>query len=156
MTKFLAMRKLGALRPIDEAGIEALSHVGEGEIIQVSYSRPRSLKMHRMFWALMTIVWSNLDHGRYPTVENLVAAVKISTGHRELIVLPGGAEVYVPKSISFATSSPLKGLIRAGSPSSVTWTGTPLSSVPVEPVHVSSISSQRLRWSWPKQRRSTR
>lgn len=102
MTKFLAMRKLGALRPIDEAGIEALSHVGEGEIIQVSYSRPRSLKMHRMFWALMTIVWSNLDHGRYPTVENLVAAVKISTGHRELIVLPGGAEVYVPKSISFA------------------------------------------------------
>src|SRR5437773_1955110 len=37
----------------------------------------------------------------------------------------------IPATI-ITTSSPANGLMRDGSPSSVTWTGTPLSSVPVD------------------------
>ena len=40
--------------------------------------------------------------------------------------------------------------MRAGRPSSAGNTAGPVSSVPVEPVQVSSISSQRPRWSWPR------
>ena len=50
----------------------------------------------------------------------------------------------------FATASGSKGLMRAGIPNSVGCTGGPVSSVPVLPVAVSSISSQRARWSWPR------
>lgn len=102
MTKFLAVKKLSALRPLDEAGETALGSFGDGEVVTVEVKRARNPKHHRMFWALMTIVWNNMDHERYPTVENLVAAVKISTGHRETVQLPNGTEVYIPKSISFA------------------------------------------------------
>src|SRR5499426_3457335 len=49
-----------------------------------------------------------------------------------------------------ATCSPSNGLMRAGWPTSVGCTGLPVSIVAVEDVHVSSISSQRARWSWPR------
>lgn len=101
-SKFLAIKKLGALRPIDDTGQEVLGHLGDGEIIEVEFRKKRNVQHHRKFWALMTIVWNNIDHGRYPTVESLVAAIKISTGHREMITLPNGTEVYIPRSISFA------------------------------------------------------
>src|SRR5262249_35904546 len=51
---------------------------------------------------------------------------------------------------SLATSSPLKGLMRPGWPNSVLWGGFAFSIVPVEEVHVSSISSHRPRWSCPR------
>ena len=50
----------------------------------------------------------------------------------------------------FATCSPSYGLMRAGRPSSVGCTGLPVSIVASAEVQVSSISSQRLRWSWPR------
>lgn len=102
MTKFLAVKKLSALRPLDEAGEVALGSIGDGEVVTVEVRKTRNPKHHRKFWALMTIVWDNMDHDRYPTVENLVAAIKISAGHREVVQLPNGTEVYIPKSISFA------------------------------------------------------
>ena len=49
-----------------------------------------------------------------------------------------------------ATCSPSNGLIRAGCPISVGCTGLPVSIVAVDDVHVSSISSHRARWSWPR------
>ena len=102
MTKFLAIKKLNTLRPLDEAGEVALGSIGDGETVTVEIRKTRNPQHHRMFWALMTLVWDNLDHERYPTVENFVAAVKIGTGHRETVFLPNGKEIYIPKSISFS------------------------------------------------------
>lgn len=102
MVKFLAVKKLSALRPIDEAGEVALRSFGDGELVTVDVKKARNAKHHRMFWALMTVVWDNLDHGRYPTLDSFVAAVKIGTGHREVVFLSNNTEVYIPKSISFS------------------------------------------------------
>lgn len=102
MSKFLAQKHLGALRPADDAGCEALRKVGNGELVTVEIKKSRNIKHHRMFWALMTIVHDNIDHERYPTVEDLTAAVKISAGLRTRIELPNGEIGFIPGSIAFS------------------------------------------------------
>ncbi len=101
MAKFLAAKHLGALRPVDEAGEDAMRKIGQGEILTVEVKQPRNIKHHRMFWALMSLVWQNLDNDRYPTVEDFVDAVKITVGHRKRIELPTGAVGFIPQSIAF-------------------------------------------------------
>lgn len=101
MAKFLVAKCLGALRPVDEAGEDALRKIASGEVISVEIKRPRNVRHHRMFWALMSIVHQNIDGDRYPTVEDLVAAVKIAAGHRTTIQLPNGDIGFIPKSIAF-------------------------------------------------------
>lgn len=101
MAKFIAQKHLGALRPADEAGSDALRKIANGEIISIEIKRPRNIRHHRMFWALMTIVHDNMDHERYPTVEDLTAAIKIAAGLRTRIELPNGDVGFIPGSIAF-------------------------------------------------------
>lgn len=102
MAVFLASKQLGALRPVDDCGQEALRKIAQGSIVSIEVKRPRNVKFHRMFWALMSIVHENTDGERYPTVEDLVAAVKISAGLRTRIELPNGEIGFIPGSIAFA------------------------------------------------------
>jgi hypothetical protein len=102
MARFLAQKHLGALRPADDAGCEALRKIGNGQIVSVEIKQSRNIKHHRMFWALMSIVHDNMDHERYPTVEDLVAAVKIYAGLRTRIELPNGTVGFIPGSLAFA------------------------------------------------------
>lgn len=99
--KFIAQKHLGALRPADEAGQEALRKLGNGELVTVEVRKSRNIRHHRLFWALMTIVHQNLDGDRYPTVEDLTAAVKIAVGLRTRIELPSGEIGFIPGSIAF-------------------------------------------------------
>lgn len=101
MTKFLAAKHLNSLRPVDEGGEDALRKIGHGEMVMIEVKRHRNIKHHRMFWALMTLVWEQMDTERYPTVEDLVAAVKISAGLRTRIELPNGEVGFIPGSIAF-------------------------------------------------------
>lgn len=101
MAKFLAQKHLNSFRPVDDAGHEALRKIGQGEVIEIEFRRKRNIKHHRMFWALMTIVHDNMDHERYPTVEDLTAAVKIAAGLRTRIDLPNGEVGFIPGSIAF-------------------------------------------------------
>lgn len=94
-------RHLGSLRPVDEGGEDALRKIGQGELVMVEIKRPRNAKHHRLYWALITLVWQNMDGGRYPTAEDLHAAVKIAAGLRTTIVLPDGSVGYIPGSIAF-------------------------------------------------------
>lgn len=105
MAQFLAAKKLSALYPVDEAGEAVLRSMGQGEIVSLVIRRPRNIRHHRLFWALMGLTWENLPHERYPTVEALVTEVKIATGHYDQrIVHLGGTQytVLTPRSISFA------------------------------------------------------
>lgn len=101
MAKFIAQKHLGSLRPADDAGHEALRKLGNGELVSVVVKKSRNIKHHRMFWALMTIVHDNMDGERYPTVEDLTAAVKIASGLRTRIELPNGEVGFIPGSIAF-------------------------------------------------------
>ena len=75
--------------------------LGQGEVVMIEMKRPRNVKHHRMFWALMSLVWENMDSARYPTVDDLVSAIKIATGHRTRIELPNGEIGFIPGSIAF-------------------------------------------------------
>jgi hypothetical protein len=101
MAKFLAQKYLNSLRPADDAGLDALRKIGNGEFVSVEIKKSRNIKHHRMFWALMTIVHDNMDSERYPTVEDLTSAVKIAAGLRTRIELPNGDVGFIPGSIAF-------------------------------------------------------
>ena len=101
MARFLAQKHLGSLRPTDSSGEDALRKIGNGEVVSIEVKRPRNVRHHRMFWALMTIVHENMDEARYPTVEDLVSAIKIAAGLRTRIVLPSGDVGFIPGSIAF-------------------------------------------------------
>lgn len=105
MATVIMAKHFQSLRPIDEAGEEVLRHLKTGDLVKVDVKRPRNVKFFRMFWVMMTLVHRNLSDelaDEYPTVETLVAAFKISTGHRDVVALPTGQKVYIPKSISWA------------------------------------------------------
>ncbi len=70
-----------------------------GEIITVEMKRPRNPNHHRLYWALVTLVWQNQE--RYPTPEDLHAALKISAGLRTQVTLPDGTIGFIPGSIAF-------------------------------------------------------
>lgn len=101
MAKVLCSKHFGSLRPVDAAGEEVLRKIGQGELVEVEVKRKRNIRHHRMFWALMTIVWEQMDTARYPTTEDLVAAVKIAAGLRTRIELPNGDVGFIPGSIAF-------------------------------------------------------
>lgn len=101
MARFLAQKHFGSLRPADEAGAEALRKIANGKLVTVEIKQSRNLQHHRLFWALMTTVWNNLEHERYPTVEDFAGAVKICLGLRTRIELPNGTVGFIPGSIAF-------------------------------------------------------
>ena len=105
MAKFLAIKKLSALYPVDASGEAIMRSIKQGEIVEISLRRPRNVQHHRLFWALMTLVWENIENTEYPTVEDLVTRVKIETGHRHRIEFEGGLVAFVPKSIAFHNMS---------------------------------------------------
>lgn len=90
MSRFLVSKHLGSLRPCDEAGEEALRKIGQGEIVEVEVRQKRNIRFHRLYWALITIVWQNMDGERYLTTDDLHAAIKIAAGLRTRIELPKG------------------------------------------------------------------
>jgi hypothetical protein len=99
--KALFAKSFGSLRPVDDAGKEALAKLGNGEIVQLELKRPRNIRFHRLYWALLTVVHDNIDGDRYPTVDDLHAAVKIAAGLRTRIELPDGTIGFIPGSIAF-------------------------------------------------------
>lgn len=102
MPKILLQKRLGALRPLDDAAETALRVFSEGEVVSIELpKRPRNVNHHRLFFGLLNLVFENTD-GRFVSVEHLLTAVKIGTGHADLIALRDGTEIWHPRSISFA------------------------------------------------------
>ncbi len=101
MADLLMQKHFGALRPMDEAGEEALRSLPAGAVVRVSMKRPRNVLHHRKFFALLNLVLSNQEH--YASQEELLDAIKIGVGHVRLVQLPSGQVYKIPKSISFGS-----------------------------------------------------
>lgn len=99
MKLLFAKDRLGKLAPVDEAGEAALRGLSAGEIVSVEIKRPRNVQMHRLYWALVTLVWQNQE--RYPTPEDLHSALKVAAGLRTQVTLPDGTVGFIPGSIAF-------------------------------------------------------
>lgn len=101
-TQMLMEKLEDALHLTDQASIEAMRQIPEKSIVKIQLSIPRNVRHHRMFFALINIVWQAQREPRmFPTRESLLDAIKIATGHvREVRDLQGRAHI-VPDSISF-------------------------------------------------------
>ena len=102
----LVKDNFGKLVPADADAVQALKKYQAGEYLSADVVRPRNLKHHRRFWALITVVFENLpEHleALYPTTERLVWELKRQTGYFEAMVTEDGTSYIVPKSISFAS-----------------------------------------------------
>ena len=99
MAKFLAAKKLRALYAIDEQGEAAMRNIGQGEIVGVEIKRPRNVRFHRKFFAMLSIILQNQDY--YKSIDDLLCVCKLRTGHCHSVMTKLG-EVQIPDSISFA------------------------------------------------------
>lgn len=75
--------------------------IPNGALVQIEVKRPRNIQHHRLYFALVSLVWDNIDHDRYPSVEDLHGAIKIAAGLRTRIELPDGTQGFMPGSIAF-------------------------------------------------------
>lgn len=100
VAKGVFIKAIGGLKPADEdaEAIIAAWKLGEARMIEIT--RPRNLGSHRLLWAIIGLVWQNVEG--YPSREALMDVVKIGCGHVEPLTLPDGSVWMRPKSISFA------------------------------------------------------
>ena len=99
MVKFLVVRKLSGLYPVDESGAAAIRKFGLGEIISVDVKRPRNVAFHRKFFAMLQLVLANQDH--FKSIDDLLELTKLRTGHCHTVETKYG-QVKITDSISFA------------------------------------------------------
>ena len=97
--KFLAVKRLSGLQPVDEAGETAMRKMGLGEVLTVEVKLARNVRFHAKFFAMLQLILANQDH--YKSLEDLLDVCKLRTGHCRTIQTKQG-EVRIPESISFA------------------------------------------------------
>lgn len=101
MAKYLFRKQGDTLRAVDERSVQGIGKIKNGDLVTVEVKRPRNPNHHRLYWALVSKVWENVDERIYPTPETLHAAIKVATGHRTPFVLPDGTQGFIPDSIAF-------------------------------------------------------
>ena len=99
MTQTLFTKRLGALRPADDAAMEALEKIKAGETVRVEFKRVRNPRQHRLFFALLKIAFDNQSH--YSTQEALRKAFLVHAGMFEQFTMKDGTVVATPKSMAF-------------------------------------------------------
>ena len=100
--RLLFRKTLNGLAPAEDRAVEWLGKIKLGTTLAVVRPKqPRNPRHHALYWALVNLVWDNLDGERYPTPDDLHAALKVCAGIRTEIVLPSGAVAYIPGSIAF-------------------------------------------------------
>lgn len=84
--------------PADDAATTELAKLGDGEVIECSIIRPRSIQWNRMYWALCRTIGENQDPER--DEDSIDAELRILAGHFDVMYV-GNHEVRVPKRIAF-------------------------------------------------------
>lgn len=106
MSEIWMKRGLRGLEPADDAGLEVLRRIKQGDIVRADITRPRNIRHHRKFFALLNLVWS--ASGEWASVEDLLIELKVRLGlTRDVIIRSTGEIVKVPASISFAAMNQL-------------------------------------------------
>lgn len=100
MAKGVFRSVAGKLVPVDHDGVMLCAKYA-GKDVLAGITRPRNLKHHMKFFALLNLLWENTVCGeRYPSREALRYALTMAVGYVEVIPTRKG-EKEVPKSLSF-------------------------------------------------------
>ena len=89
------------LIPICDKGVKVISQLKNGDEILVDYKKKRNVGNHRRLFSMLQGVVTNSDH--YKNVDNLLSMLKLKTGHFEIVISHKGEQLYIPKSIDFAS-----------------------------------------------------
>ena len=95
-----------SLIPDDDHARAYLRRLKPGEPVLVSVRKPRNIRFHRKFWALLNLAFSNQD--RYDDFEAFRKEVIMRAGFWEEHHHVTGAVSYTAKSISFASMDELE------------------------------------------------
>ena len=92
------IRKGLVLAPTAQS-LDTFEALPRGKAMTVETKLPRHIRHHRLFWALLQLVFDAQDY--YDTPEALLAVIKVRLGHCDIVRSRVGI-VAVPRSISFA------------------------------------------------------
>ncbi len=95
-------KKGDALIPNDDAAKRGVARMGDGECVEVTIIRPRSLQWHRMYFGICGLIGQNQDPAR--DADSIDNELRILAGHYDVMYVQGH-EVRVPKRIAFAKLS---------------------------------------------------
>jgi len=102
MSELWMKRGLRGLEAADDAGVEILRRLKQGEWLRVEVTKPRNVRHHRKFFALLNLVWS--ASGQWASVDDLLIELKVRLGlTKDVVIHKTGEVVKVPNSISFAS-----------------------------------------------------
>jgi len=91
----------GAFKLAYNSDYELAKKVPLNEPIVFEWSKPRNLRFHKKFFALLNMVYENQE--QYNNIEHLRKDLTISAGYYDLRFNIEGVEVQEAKSISFAS-----------------------------------------------------
>ena len=99
MAKRIAcVRRRNTLVPCDDVGREIFNGISPNRLVLVEVFQNRSPEQHRLYWALIDLVWKNLPEkfdGAFPTKECLSDQIKIECGHYDRTISISTGEVYL-------------------------------------------------------------
>lgn len=94
-------RTLHGFAAADEATQDAMRSYKIGDTYRASVVKPRNLKAHRRYWALVNMVYQNTEG--YASAELVHAHLKLLAGRCSPVVSKTTGETFlVPESISFS------------------------------------------------------
>ena len=97
---YLVKQLNGTLIPAHDSDKELMSNIKAGEIYKYNFSKPRNVKFHRKFFALINLVYQNQDHYSFEDLREKL--IKASGHYRIVIDIETGEEERKAKSIAFA------------------------------------------------------
>jgi hypothetical protein len=99
----LLVRQGQRLAAADPISLEAIESIREKETVTATLRRARNPRHHAKLFALLNIVHPHQKG--YPTVGDLLVALKVSTGLFDTVQSVDRIPIIIPKSISFASMS---------------------------------------------------
>lgn len=119
MTDIYLIKRHGILMPSSESDEDIILSLANGETIKCAFSKPRNVQFHRLYFALLDVLYNIFDpevpedkwYNGVKPVKNRTRFRKdiaIATGYYELVVNVKGEVRAEAKSISFASMDDLE------------------------------------------------
>lgn len=97
--KLIFRKSHGALVPEDQEAQDAMAKIKHGDLVHVEVKRTRNLKHHRLYWALVNLVFDNQE--KFATPQQIHNALKEAAGLYETQMRLDGRPMRVLSSTSF-------------------------------------------------------
>ena len=106
MELYLVKQLNGSLLPAYDSDYEKVKKIKQGDTVKCEVTKPRNIKFHKKFFALMNLVYQNQE--RYEHIDDLREQLTIAAGYYTTTYTLEGVEQQKAKSISFAAMDELE------------------------------------------------